>query len=150
MTDRTGHCLCGAVRFTATDAGDGFGVCHCKMCQRWTGFALAGIMVRPEQLSISGAEHIGRWRSSDVGERQFCSRCGASLFFVDLKPDGTPDWYEIMLGLLDQTSGLTLQSEIFTDRRVDGWTIAGNHQRYTEAEWFARKDVIPTPTETGQ
>lgn len=148
MTTRTGKCLCGAVKFAVTDCDHEYGVCHCKMCQRWVGFALAGIMVRPEQLSITGAGQIGGWRSSDLSERQFCKRCGSALFFVDFRPDGSVDRYEVMLGLLDRTDGLTLEREIFTDRKIDGWAIAGDHRRHTEAEWFALKGFVPRPTAT--
>ena len=47
--ERTGHCLCGAVQYTATLPEEGLGACHCEMCRRWTG----GPYVSVRTLSIT-------------------------------------------------------------------------------------------------
>ena len=147
MTQHTGHCLCGAVRFTATDMRSDYGVCHCKMCQRWTGMAFAGLTLMAEQLSVTGSEHVGTWRSSDSAERSFCTRCGSPLWFVDLK-DGVPLRYEIAIGLLDDADGLTLSHELFIDRKPDSFALAGEHPRDTEADYFRKTGHTPSPTPT--
>ena len=36
-SERTGHCLCGAVTLTAHQASNHVGACHCTMCRRWSG-----------------------------------------------------------------------------------------------------------------
>ena len=33
----SGHCLCGAVKISASQASKSIGACHCGMCRRWTG-----------------------------------------------------------------------------------------------------------------
>ena len=35
--ERRGHCLCGKVSITATNASSDVGACHCKMCRCWGG-----------------------------------------------------------------------------------------------------------------
>lgn len=41
-----GHCLCGSVRFTASDAR-GIGACHCAVCRRWGGGPLLAFHCGP-------------------------------------------------------------------------------------------------------
>ncbi len=36
-TPITGGCMCGAVRYEATEPPQKVGYCHCRMCQKWTG-----------------------------------------------------------------------------------------------------------------
>ncbi|WP_435165621.1 GFA family protein [Falsirhodobacter sp. 1013] len=137
----TGHCLCGAVRVTITDLPRDFGICHCKMCQRWTGLAFAAIEVPDAQVTVEGEEHVSRYRSSDISTRSFCRICGSTLWFRD---DGRPS-YEIPVGLLDDADHLRLTHEIFVDRKPDGWGLAGDHPRETEQDYFRRKGHVPQP-----
>ena len=63
MTDEavlSGGCLCGAVRFTATDVPTEASVCHCEMCRRWSGGP--GFAVIAEGLHFEGAENIGLYQ----------------------------------------------------------------------------------------
>ena len=56
-----GQCLCGAVRFEAKELG-GFGVCHCKQCQQWSGSALFGITVPEAAMkSTQGEETLAEY-----------------------------------------------------------------------------------------
>ena len=130
---RTGQCLCGAVRFTAAELG-GFGVCHCKMCQRHLGSAMFGVTVNAGHMTIEGAENVGTYVSSTWASRAFCTRCGSSLWYrYDPRKDGGGT-YEIPIGLLDDGNGLTIARELFIDRKSDSFEIAGDHPRLTEAE----------------
>lgn len=132
----TGHCLCGAVRVDIATMPREFGICHCRMCQRWTGLAYAAVMVPDADVILTGAEHVKTYRSSEGSTRSFCGTCGSTLWFRD---DGR-DAYEIPLGMLDSTEGLTLTHEIFVDRKSPAWSVAGRHRMETEADYFARKD----------
>lgn len=49
-----GHCLCGTVKIEATRHSRDIGVCHCKMCQRWTGLAFAGITIPGGSIRVTG------------------------------------------------------------------------------------------------
>ena len=122
---RSGGCLCGAVRFTATLTGTNFGVCHCPMCRKWTGSALLGITVPEGNVEWSGAEHIARRRSSGWGERAWCRECGSPLWMrvtVDGPYSGN---VELPLGLFDDANGLTLTNEIYIDHKPDSYAFAG-------------------------
>jgi len=111
---RTGQCLCGAVKFIAKDTPDTFSTCYCKDCQRWVGGAYHGMPVPTEKLEITGRDHIHVYNSSDFAERASCRKCGAALWWrlTKTKYFGKTS---IPVGLLDDTSGLTLNHELFTD-----------------------------------
>lgn len=74
-----GHCLCGAVRFSAPDAKD-IGVCHCGFCRRWGGGPLLATHCGTS-VSFTGAERITVYASSGWAERAFCSQCGTHLYY---------------------------------------------------------------------
>ncbi|WP_323765082.1 GFA family protein [Marinovum sp.] len=133
---RTGQCLCGAVSFTAT-VPETFHVCHCEMCRRWAGVAMAAVSVKAAEIEIEGAEHIRAFRSSEWASRCSCAECGSALWYrYDEGQDGAGD-YEVALGLLDDVSGLELEKEIFFDEHAAGFELGGEHQRLTKAETLA-------------
>lgn len=94
MTEITGGCQCGAVRFTIHQPLGGFGICHCRMCQRATGNAFAPLV---SARSVEWHGEPARWASSDIADRGFCGTCGTPLFY---DPHASDD-IEIMVGALD-------------------------------------------------
>ena len=89
MSTRTGHCLCGAVRFDAEEVAKSFSACHCEMCQRWSSGPFFATTVG--KVRFTGEENLSRYRSSAWAERGFCKICGSNLFFRILKFPGH-DW----------------------------------------------------------
>jgi hypothetical protein len=134
---RTGRCLCGAVQFVATNAGTDIGVCHCRMCQRWTGLALMALTVREADLAITGSEHVMTYASSDWATRSWCGKCGSNLWYRITADGPHKGNYEIPIGLFNDPDGFTLRRELFADRRPDAYRIAGDHAQLTEAEVIA-------------
>lgn len=131
-----GQCLCGAVHFSMHTTGN-FGICHCRQCQRWTGGPLLAVTVPADDIDINGADHIVSRRTSDWASRSHCGNCGSPLWYRhDRGTDDSGD-YEVPIGLLDDANGLTLEREIFIDRKPDSFDFAGDHQRLTEAETLA-------------
>jgi len=142
MASRSGRCLCGAVSFVASQAPDVYGACHCEMCRRWTGGALFGLSVPADALQITGQQHIARIQSSDWAERAWCSECGSGLWYrVTLKGGPGHGVYEIPVGLLDDTAGLELEREIFSDQSLTGLHLQGEHPRLTRAQTLAMYGV---------
>ena len=132
---REGRCLCGAVRFRGEPA-ETFGICHCKMCQRWAGGPLIAATVT--KLEIEGADEIVTRRTSGWASRSHCGTCGSALWYRwDKGVDGAGD-YEIPLGLWDDADGLTLVREIFVDLKPDAYDFAGDHERLTAAQTLAK------------
>jgi hypothetical protein len=135
MDRRTGGCLCGAVRFSATVTQADFAVCHCDMCRRWGSGPFFALSAKDVAFEDPGA--VRRHRSSPWAERGFCGVCGSSLFFR-LVNGGGDAGYELSVGTLDDQSGLRVTGEIFTDRNPGAYALAGPLTALTEAESIAR------------
>ena len=137
MSERTGGCMCGAVRFTATEVPDTFGACHCEMCRRWAGSAFLGVSVPVSSVTWPGEPHIRTLQSSDWAERAWCQRCGTGLYYHVTDGPHSAN-YEIPIGILDDASGLDFASEIFIDHKPAAYAFAGDRTRLTRAETLAR------------
>ncbi len=104
----TGGCLCGRVRIEATGRPRRVGLCHCLDCRKHHGalfyaaaiFPREAVMVRGETRSYAG--------------RQFCPRCGSSVFAR------SGEEIEVHLGSLDAPNLLTPTYECWTVRR-ESW-----------------------------
>lgn len=134
-----GHCLCGAV--TITVAGEHetqIGVCHCRMCQRWTGSAFFCFDASADGVSVRG--EVTRFPSSSFAERAFCPACGTHLWFRDTdRPDAK---YEFPPGLFDGAHGWGLRSEIYIDRAMASVPLSGAHRRRTADEYEAENQSV--------
>ncbi len=133
--ERTGGCLCGAVRFVATLKDDELGVCHCGMCRKWAGGPF--VTASSEQVTWEDDSHVATFTSSQWAERGFCDTCGSTLFYR-LTAGGSKGRTIIAAGSLDDLDGLRLTREIFTDKKPEGYCFAGDISGMTEAEVFAK------------
>ena len=132
-TARKGHCICGAIRFEAPQAGSAVGACHCETCRRWSGGPFVEIMAGTE-VDFSGADNISVYQSSDWAERAFCRHCGTHLYYR-LKENGQ---YIMPVGLFDDDAGLTFETEVFVDEQPHYYAFANKTERLTGAELFAK------------
>ena len=137
MEERTGQCMCGAVRFTARLDPAKAHVCHCPQCRRWAGSAFFGVTVAKGDMTIEDASAVRTFRSSDWASRSSCGTCGSTLWYrFDQGEDGAGD-YELAVGLLDDANGLVMEREIFADERPDCWSLVGDHPRLSRKETLA-------------
>jgi hypothetical protein len=127
----SGKCLCGAVRFTATPKNDEMSVCHCGMCRRWSGGVF--MAVGCETLDVEDGAPLGVYRSSDYGERVFCSVCGSSLFWR-MHDDS---FFAVCPQAFDDPSRFRFASEIFIDAKPANYAFANDTRKMTGAEFFA-------------
>jgi hypothetical protein len=132
MTAMTGHCLCGAVQITVAAHGGFTGVCHCRMCQRWSGGLFISVPAALDGVTVAGP--VARYQSSDWAERAFCGTCGSHLWYQG-KGDSS---LSLMPGLFDAARDIPLVSEIYTDRALPGLALAGDHRRATRAEYESK------------
>ena len=96
----TGGCLCGAVRYEASEPPTGeFGtICHCRMCQKASGNGFAvTVDFKIDAFRFTRGE-VHMYKSSNVGQRGFCANCGSPLVMLYTSFPGTI-W--INVGTLD-------------------------------------------------
>jgi hypothetical protein len=106
MSERTGGCQCGRVRYQLVGEPLMLAICHCTECQRQSGSAFGMTMIVPSaNLKVEG-ELKSFERSSESGRPvrcYFCPECGTRIYhqvnyvqgMTNLKP-----------GTLDDTSWL--------------------------------------------
>lgn len=110
-----GGCLCGALRYRITGPIESVVHCHCAMCRRASGApVVTWVTVTTDRFAVTkGAP--ATYKSSDHGERGFCSTCGAQLTF---RSTHRPDDVDVTLGTLDRPEGLAASHHIWTASRL--------------------------------
>lgn len=88
-----GACLCGGVEYELRNP-EALGYCHCTRCQRWTGSSLAGVVVAEDDFEITKGEELVTRYESEFAPRNFCSRCGSSIY------DDLGEKYFVAAGLM--------------------------------------------------
>jgi hypothetical protein len=113
VSEVTGGCLCGRVRFALTEPPTDAGYCHCTRCQGRTGggsSAQARIDGTTFRL-LEGEAHVQCWRHPGGGfEKCFCRECGAHLFS---RNPGDPRGMSIRMSAFDEDPGITLTWRAF-------------------------------------
>jgi hypothetical protein len=114
MTDRTGGCACGAIRFKITAPLMGVGVCHCTDCQKASGGGPNYVALAPKTaFEVTKGEVRVYFSKGDRGEdagRAFCPNCGTPLWSL---PANAP-FTTVKLGALDHNSDLTPALHLYT------------------------------------
>lgn len=110
-TERSGGCLCGAVRFVARGAPVRSPICHCQTCQKNTGSPfLAAQVFKGGQVEISG--ELKKFKAPEI-DRCFCPECGS---LVCLMRPGREERI-LMLGCFDEPPPFKPDYELFIKRR---------------------------------
>lgn len=106
MTERSGHCLCGAVHFQLTAEPQMPRVCWCRDCQHLAANGTVNFVVPTESLSVTGplTEFVKTAASGSQITRQFCSHCGSHLF---AHSSARPQFRVVRAGNLDDPSSIT-------------------------------------------
>jgi hypothetical protein len=127
-----GHCLCGAVTFTAKAEKLAMDACHCGMCRRWAGAPL--MTVACTDVKVADESALGIFRSSDWAERSFCKACGTTLFWW------THDRKLITISAqaFDDPAQFAFTDEIYIDEKPANYAFANNTHKMTGAEVVAK------------
>ena len=129
MTEGTGRCLCGAVKFTAKNCSENVEACHCGMCRRWGGGPLMAVNCG-QKVSFEGKENITVYDSSEWAERGFCKNCGSHLFYR-LKEVNE---HQIPVGLFDNQEKFNLKLQVYIDKKPSFYCFKNKTDEMTEEE----------------
>jgi hypothetical protein len=108
------------VKFEVAGALNAPDACHCSQCRKQSGHFWVSTDVQRKDLTITGREHIGWFRSSERVQRGFCSLCGSSLFWEPFKGDTIG----VAMGAFDLPTGTRLSMHIFVADKGDYYEIA--------------------------
>lgn len=131
MSNLTGGCLCGSVRYEVSDRFKKMNLCHCKQCQQATGSAHASnLFVNPDSFRwIDGSDLVQRF---DVPGRSisnaFCTRCGSTLPFKSKAGNS----FVVPAGTLDSSpKDMPGIANIFWEERADWYdaAVAAEHHK---------------------
>ncbi len=118
----TGGCLCGGVRYEIDGPLRHIVACHCSQCRKTSGHFMAATAAPTMALRLTASETLRWYRSSELAERGFCSRCGGNLFWRRLPPNDQST--SIAAGTLDgPVTGLSIREHIYVADKLDYYAL---------------------------
>ena len=75
------RCYCGAVEIEMRGEPLEQGYCHCEGCRRYSAAPVSAFTLwKKENVRLTkGAEFLGRFTSSDISDRRYCTKCGSHI-----------------------------------------------------------------------
>jgi hypothetical protein len=128
MTNLTGGCLCGQVRYTITGEPIRSGICHCRSCQHYTGSAFEPFMIFPTTSVNLQGELSSFGTVADSGNtvfRRFCPNCGSGVINQGA---GASEMTIVLVGTLDDPTVFTPNVEIMCDTAWP-WVHGGSERK---------------------
>ncbi|GAB5470082.1 MAG: GFA family protein [Rhodospirillales bacterium] len=112
---KTGHCLCGGVRF-AYEGPEAWRVhCHCESCRRQTASAFTTFLGVPDGQWRWTGDLPALYESSPGVRRFFCPTCGSPVGFA---ADRFPGEMHFYAALLDAHADFEPEGHVHWDERV--------------------------------
>ena len=131
VSDITGGCQCGHIRYEARGDAVLTAVCLCSHCQKLTGTSFSILVGVPnESLSIKGQlkTFLDTGTSGKPVHRKFCPDCGSPIVSV---VDAVPGLTFIKAGTLDETHWLKPTVEIWC-RSAQPWVTLSEDTKKSE------------------
>jgi hypothetical protein len=76
-----GKCYCVALEIELSGAPLEMGYCHCENCRHYSAAPVSAFtLCKKENMRLTkGAEFLGRFKSSDISDRRYCTKCGGHI-----------------------------------------------------------------------
>lgn len=113
MTERTGGCLCGQVRYRVSAEPVVSRICWCRDCQHISSNGTVNAIFPSSAIEITGdpGEYTSTSDSGNQVRRRFCRNCGSHLF---ADSTGRAGLTVVRVGTLDDPSSVRPVSNIWT------------------------------------
>lgn len=124
-----GECLCGAVRYSVSDAFEYALYCHCSKCRRTTGSAfkpLAGALRSNLNLDL-GSDCLSIFGDEDADHDVHCGKCGSLLFSVVRQGA----YVHVAMGTLLDDPSIRPSAHIFVGSKAAWHEITDGLPRYS-------------------
>ena len=130
----TGGCLCGEIRYECEREPVSSLICHCTDCQQFSGSVFATALIFRKEyfriLSGTPTKFAVTAESGYKNEREFCSKCGASLFEVLEK---RPDFIAVAVGSLDDKSVFKPARHIWTKSQIEAIKVIDDLPKFEKS-----------------
>ena len=83
MSNVTGGCHCGAIRYQVAGELIVHALCHCSDCRRHAGAPVVGWTMYAEDAVKVTKGQPKVYELSEHGRRHFCADCGTGLFYIN-------------------------------------------------------------------
>lgn len=125
MKIKKGSCMCGEVQFECSGEPFSFSLCHCTMCQKFSGGPFGAFVgVKKKDFKYTQGENtITVFKSSDWASRAFCSKCGSSLMYLYHE---APENCFVGAGAFDDELGIKPKRHIFVKDKCNWFDITDN------------------------
>lgn len=119
MPQRTGSCLCGGVRYSASSDPVISRICWCRTCQKVSGNGTANAIFPSANIEVAGLMscYTSKADSGNEISRHFCPTCGCHLFAGS---SASPQYRVVRLGTLDDPSSIKPQINMWASS-APGW-----------------------------
>ena len=118
----TGSCLCQKIKLEVTKSNEKFNLCHCRMCQKFSGSAFGAYITieKSDFRFVSGVDSLKTYESSSFAKRHFCSACGSSIMYTH---NEHPEKVFLTAGILNGKVELRPKQHIFTKNKASWYEI---------------------------
>ena len=141
MTNRTGGCACGSIRYEVHGEPEFIHNCHCKGCQRLTGSAFKmGSYWSENSVKLLQGDMTTYTRTADSGrtvQSQFCNVCGTTVVTM---AEAQPGRVGLAVGTFDDTTWITSPNNIYCASKQNWYRLPEGALKKSQA--YSSEDYV--------
>lgn len=129
LSDLTGGCHCGKIRYQLTAYPFDGDFCHCRDCQKITGAPTSAWMdVKKSQLTWQQG-NPSEYTSSQAIRRGFCTSCGSTLSYRSIEHD---NYISLAITTLDNPNLMSPNYHIYGEQQVSWLQLTDSCKKYPQ------------------
>ncbi len=133
MSNYTGGCLCGAIRYEIEGEPVRVGICHCDDCRKTGGASFTtNAFFSTENIKVVQGTPKSHDHQTDAGftlTKEFCGDCGTPLFRSSNRGTGVKS---VHIGTFDDVKDLRPSTEVYVKRALPFVHLMDETEHYEE------------------